>query len=183
VFLVADDPPRELVERMAQTFQSSDGDIAAVLRVMFKSPEFTASLGRKFKDPVHYVMSAVRLAYDEKPILNAGPVLGWLNRMGEGLYRRETPDGYPLTQSGWVSPGQMTTRFEIARVIGSGAPALFTPGGRQDIAADALPQVSNAYFDGVQKTLTATTVKALERARTLQEWNAFLLSSPEFMNR
>jgi uncharacterized protein (DUF1800 family) len=184
VFLVADDPPRELVERMARVFQSSDGDIAAVLRVMIASPEFAASLGRKFKDPVHYVISAVRLAYDEKPILNAGPVLGWLNRMGEGLYRRETPDGYPLTQSGWASPGQMTTRFEIARAIAAGAPALFTPEGRQDVAVDALPRLSGMpYVEGVQKTLGAGTVNALERARTPHEWNTFLLSSPEFMNR
>ena len=92
---------------------------------MFGSQEFAASLGRKFKDPVHYVISAVRLAYDDKPILNAAPMIGWLNRMGEPLYGRETPDGYPLTQSGWASPGQMTTRFEIARAIGSGSAGLF----------------------------------------------------------
>ena len=37
-------------------------DIAATLRTMFESPEFAASLGRKFRDPVHYVIAAVRLA-------------------------------------------------------------------------------------------------------------------------
>ena len=183
-YLVADDPPAQLVERMAQTFQSSDGDIAAVLRVMFKSPEFRTSLGRKFKDPVHYVVSAVRLTYDEKPILNAQPVIGWLNRMGEGLYNRETPDGYPLTQSGWVSPGQMTTRFEIARAIGSGAAGLFKADGPQGAELAAFPQLSNAlYFQAVRKTLGPATLKGLEQARSPQEWNTFLLSSPEFMNR
>src|SRR5699024_2686597 len=44
VYFVADEPPPALVERMATTFTSSDGDIAAVLRTMFTSAEFTQSL-------------------------------------------------------------------------------------------------------------------------------------------
>ena len=40
VYFVADDPPAPLVARMAQTFQNSDGDIAAVLRTLFTSREF-----------------------------------------------------------------------------------------------------------------------------------------------
>ena len=184
LYFVSDDPPASLVERMAQAFQSSDGDIAATLRAMFGSQEFTASLGRKFKDPVHYVVSAVRLAYDEKPILNAAPMIGWLNRMGEPLYGRETPDGYPLTQSGWASPGQMTTRFEIARAIGSGAAGLFKADGPQPVERAAFPQLSNAlYYQAIQKTLSPATLKALDEARSPQEWNTYLLSSPEFMNR
>ena len=38
VYFVADDPPAQLVEHMAQTFQSTDGDIAAVLRTMLDAP-------------------------------------------------------------------------------------------------------------------------------------------------
>ncbi|HEX4599081.1 MAG TPA: DUF1800 domain-containing protein, partial [Burkholderiaceae bacterium] len=85
-FFVADDPPQELVDRMAARFQRTDGEIAAVLQTMFESPEFAASLRTRYKDPVHYVVSAVRLAYDEKPILNAGPMINWLNRLGEAPY-------------------------------------------------------------------------------------------------
>jgi uncharacterized protein (DUF1800 family) len=119
MYFVADDPQKSLVEHMAATFQGSDGDIAATLRTMFQSPEFTASLGEKFKDPLHYVVSAVRFAYDGKPILNPLPMTNWLNRLGEPLYGRPTPDGYPLTQAAWASAGQMTARFEIARIIGN----------------------------------------------------------------
>src|SRR5256885_7462603 len=82
LFFVSDDPSEVLVEQLASTFRSSDGDIAAVLRELFASAEFRASLGTKFKDPVHYVVSAVRLAYDDKAILNAGPMINWLGRMG-----------------------------------------------------------------------------------------------------
>src|SRR5262249_59187815 len=79
------------------------------------------SLGTRFKDPMHFVISAVRLAYDDRPIVNTQPLQNWLNRMAEPLYGRQTPDGYGLAEAAWTSPGQMATRFEIARIIGSGA--------------------------------------------------------------
>ena len=184
VYFVADEPPPALVERMAATFVSSDGDIAAVLRTLFGSTEFAQSLGHKFKDPVHYVVSAVRLTYDDKAILNTGPMLSWLNRMAQPLYGRQTPDGYPLTQSGWASPGQMTTRFEIAKAIGSGNAGLFKAEGPQPKERAAFPQLANAlYYQTLQKTLGPPTRQILEQATSPQEWNTFLLSSPELMHR
>jgi len=184
LFLVSDDPSEALVERLAATFRSSDGDIAAVLRELFASPEFRASLGTKFKDPVHYVVSAVRLAYDDKTILNAGPMINWLGRMGEPLYARPTPDGFALTRTEWASAGQMATRFEIARTLGYGAAGLFRAEGPQPAERPAFPQLANAlYYESMQRTLAEPTRQALDSATSPQEWNMLLLASPEFMNR
>ncbi|NMM26685.1 MAG: DUF1800 domain-containing protein [Glaciimonas sp.] len=184
MFFVSDEPSAGLVERMSRVFLSSDGDIAATLRMLFDSPEFVQSLGHKFKDPAHYVISAVRLAYDDKPILNAGPILNWLNRMGEPLYGRQTPDGYPMTEAAWASPGQMTTRFEIAKTIGSGSAGLFKTEGPQPQERAAFPQLANAlYFQSLQHAMSPATRQALDQAVSSQEWNTFLLSSPEMMNR
>ncbi len=183
-YFVADEPSPELVASLSQTFQQTDGNIAAVLRALFSSPEFAQSLGRKFKDPMHYVVSAVRLAYDDKPILNAAPVLNWLNRMGEPLYGRPTPDGYAMIESAWASPGQMTTRFEIAKAIGSGSAGLFKTDGPQPTEKPAFPQLANAlYYQHTQQALSPATLGALEQAVSPQEWNIFLLASPEMMNR
>ena len=184
LFFVSDDPSEVLVERLASTFRSSDGDIAAVLRELFASAEFRASLGAKFKDPVHYVLSAVRLAYDDKAILNAGPMINWLGRMGEPLYARPTPDGFALTRTEWASAGQMATRFEIARTLGYGAAGLFRAEGPQPAERPAFPQVANAlYYESMQNTLAGPTRSALDNATSPQEWNMLLLASPEFMNR
>ncbi|HXL75476.1 MAG TPA: DUF1800 domain-containing protein, partial [Burkholderiales bacterium] len=184
LFFGSDDPSAALVERLAATFRSSDGDIAAVLRELFASPEFRASLGTKFKDPVHYVVSAVRLAYDDKAILNAGPMINWLGRMGEPLYARPTPDGFALTRTEWASAGQMATRFEIARTLGYGAAGLFRAEGPQPAERPAFPQLANAlYYASMQKTLAEPTRQALDSATSPQEWNMLLLASPEFMNR
>jgi len=183
-YFVADEPPRALVDRMSRRFLESDGRIAEVLRTMIESPEFQASLGHKFKDPVHYVVSAVRLAYDDKPILNTGPMLGWLNRLGEAPYNRQTPDGYPLDAMAWAGPGQMNTRFEVARAIGGGSAGLFKTDGAMPTERPAFPQLANPlYYNGIAPRLASATKQALDQAASPQEWNALLLSSPEFMNR
>ncbi len=179
-YFVADDPPAPLVDRMAQTFMQTDGDIAAVLRTMFLSREFEAALGAKFKDPKRFVFSAVRFAYDGRAITNARPMLNWLGSLGQAPYGRQTPDGYPQTELDWASSGQMSRRFEIARAIGSGSAGLFDSedGGA---AAGGFPQLSNRlYFEAVEPFLSTRTKDALDRANSAQEWNTYLLSSPEF---
>ena len=182
-YFVADEPPPALVERMAARWQQSDGRIADVLRAMIAAPEFEASLGRKFKDPTHYVVSAVRLAYADKVVLNTAPMIGWLYRLGQAPYNRQTPDGYAMDESAWAGPGQMTTRFEIARAIGSGSAGLFKVDGE---AKDrpAFPQIANPlYYDGMAPRLATATQQALSQASSPQEWNTYLLASPEFMHR
>jgi uncharacterized protein (DUF1800 family) len=184
IYFVADAPAPALVERMSRAFEVSDGDIARTLQAMFEAPEFTASLGSKFKDPLHYVVSSVRLVHDGRPIRNAAPMLGWLNRLGQGLYNRQTPDGYPMTQAAWSGSGQMSTRFEIARAIGGGNAGLFRTDGGPTTDVPAPPQLSNALYRGaLGPTFAERTRNALAGAGSAQEWNALLLSSPGFMFR
>lgn len=184
-YFVSNNPPEALVQRMAQTFQKTDGDIAAVMSTLVHAPEFAASLkgGAKFKDPVLYVMSAVRLAYDGKVILNTLPVQGWLNRLSEGLFNHETPDGYSMLSTAWNGPGQMMLRFEIARAIGSGSAGLFKPNEPNVTDQPAFPLVMNGlYFSNIRQTLSPTTLAALDQAVSPQDWNTLFLSSPEFMH-
>jgi uncharacterized protein (DUF1800 family) len=181
-FLIAEQPPAELVDAMVREFARTDGDIAAVLRVGFAAPQFAASLHAKFKDPMHYVVSAVRLAYDGKPIVNANPMVNWLNRLGEAPYNHQTPDGYSLAESAWSGPGQMAVRFEIAKAIGSGSAGLFKTEGPNPAERPAFPQLANAmYYESTQRMLAPATRQALDQAVSPQEWNLLLLSSPEFM--
>jgi uncharacterized protein (DUF1800 family) len=183
-YFMSDTPPDALVGRMAQAFRATDGDIVSVLMVMIKSPEFAAALHakEKYKDPMQFVLSAVRLAYDTKVILNTGPILGWLGRLAEGLYNHPTPDGYPMTAAAWNGPGQMAIRFEIARVIGTNAAGMFKAPPPDTTERPAFPQIASAFFfNVVQPTLSASTRAALDQAASPQEWNTLYLSSPEFM--
>jgi uncharacterized protein (DUF1800 family) len=184
--LLADEPPPAIVEAMAATWQRSAGRIDAVLGVLLRSPAFTAvsrAPAAKFKDPLHYVVSAVRAAYGERVLLNTQPMQNWLNRMGQGLFGRQTPDGYPAAAAHWTGSGQMAVRLEIARAIGGNSAALFKG---EDPAAQpeqpAFPQLARALYWQVQRPLLAPATRdALDRAATPQDWNTLYLSSPEFM--
>ncbi len=185
-YFCCDQPSEALVHAMTLTWRKTDGDIAEVLRTLFASEEFTQSLGKKFKDPVHYAVSAVRATYGDQVIVNAQPMLNWLNRMGEPLYGHETPDGYALSTAGWSGPGEMATRFEIAQIIGSGARNLF----RSDDPAAPLPPPQpppmlqqTAFYAALTPDLSAATAAAIARGQNQIDRNMLFLSSPEFMRR
>lgn len=178
-YFVADQPPKSLVDAMTNTFQQSDGDIAETLRTLFDSKEFTASLGTKFKDPMHYVVSALRFAYDGSTDMDTDVAVNWLNTQGEVPFGHQSPDGYALTESGWASSGQMSRRFEIARAIGAGRADKIDANSKQ--TPPNLPQ--GLFARTMQPFLSPTSMAALEQAKSPLEWNTFLLSSPEFNYR
>jgi uncharacterized protein (DUF1800 family) len=188
VYFVSDDPPPALLRAMASTFERTDGDIAAVLETMFRSPQFAASLGAKFKDPAHYAISAVRLAWGDRVIQDSSPILNWLNRMGEGPFNHETPDGYAMVAAAWNGPGQMETRFEMARQLGAGPAGFFKP-ATPPTSGPAEPQPGApdiqraAQAAGVLSRAPETTRAVLAQAPSPKDWNALFLSSPQFMRR
>ena len=180
---VGDTPPPALVDRMAATFRRTHGDMAQVMRTMIRAPEFAATLGRSFKDPVHYALSAVRLAYGDRVIDDAMPIARWIDRMGEGLYDHPTPDGYGLVASAWSAPGQMATRFDIARQIGGGAASLFQATGMGRDAPIVAALQAMLQDDWIAATLGGPTRASLAQAGSSKAWNMLFLSSPEFMRR
>lgn len=185
-YFVADTPPPALVDAMAQTFQRTDGDIAAVLRTMFESPALLAGNPKKFKDPTQFLVSAMKLAYDGRPVNDAKPLVNWLNQMGEPVFGRITPDGWPLDGASWSGTGQMAARFAVARAIGSGRNRLFVddPGTAERGKPSAAPAIdSPLYRTAIEPFLSDATRTALGKAKSAMEWNTYLLSSPDFNYR
>lgn len=184
VFFVDDDPDPALVADLADVFTRSEGDIAAVLARLFSSDAFRRSLGGKFKDPVQFVLSAVRLSYPDQIITNPQPIQGWIQRLGEPLFGRETPDGYGLSASDWAGPGQLAARFEVARQIGSGPSGLFHGGPSGGPDTPAYPDARGAlWYRCLRRDVGSGTAAALGRATSAEDWNVLYLSSPEFMRR
>jgi uncharacterized protein (DUF1800 family) len=204
-FLVGDEPPAALVQRLATRFLASDGRIDEVLRLLFETPEFSASLGQRFKDPVHYVYSAMRASFDGQVVANTATVVAQLARLGQAHFERQTPDGYPLESSAWSGPGQLTTRFEVARTLVYSSAKLFSENTEgmapTPNAAPVSPMASNQapvavrgptatpkparprgrLFDvGIAPRLSEATRLALAQASPK---DADALWSPEFMRR
>jgi uncharacterized protein (DUF1800 family) len=117
---VADDPPAALVDRLAQKFLATDGDIREVLRTLFKSPEFWSAktYRAKVKTPFEFVISSLRATGTD--LNNAGPAVGILNRMGMPLYQMVPPTGYSMTASTWMNSEALIDRMNYALALSNG---------------------------------------------------------------
>jgi uncharacterized protein (DUF1800 family) len=111
---VSDDPPPELVERMAQTFLKTDGDIRSVMKTMLESKEFW-SLGAyrsKMKSPLEMVASAVRAANGN--VDYAVSLMQQVAQLGEPLYRKVEPTGYSNASQEWLNSAGLLARMNFA---------------------------------------------------------------------
>jgi uncharacterized protein (DUF1800 family) len=114
---VSDDPPAALVDRLAHTFTSSDGDIREMLADLFRSPEFWDRSTRraKLKTPLELVVSAVRAGAAD--VQDAGSLASVLGKMGMPLYGMPTPNGWSWTAEAWGGPGALLERLAFARAL------------------------------------------------------------------
>lgn len=183
-YFLGAEPSPGLVAMLSDSFQRSDGHISQVLRRLFESPEFADSLlTGAFKDPTHFVISSLRLAESATPIVNPRPVMSWIQRLGQPLFGRSTPDGYPLEAADWSSAAQLTARFDVARAIAGGPAILYSeedPPGRPN-APPGL--AAGAVWRAMAAGVAPDTQAALAKAANPREWNTLLLASPEWSRR
>ena len=121
--LVADDPPRAIVDRAAATFRRTGGDIAEVVRTIVTSPEFFSknAYGAKVKTPYEFVVSAARTS--GAAFTNVRPLAQALRELGMPLYGCRPPTGYPDRADAWINPGALLTRMSVATMIARAAAA------------------------------------------------------------
>ncbi len=135
---VSDNPPQALVDRMAQTFLSSDGDIRAILRTMIYSPEFwsRSAYRAKVKTPFELAVSTARAigARIDLPFQLAQ----WVGRMGEPLYLCQPPTGYSDKAETWVNTGALLNRLNFALALSTNHLA----GGTTDLSSLFGPEAS-----------------------------------------
>src|SRR5215469_4152951 len=117
-YFVADDPPPTLVERLADRFLVTGGNIREVLKIVFSSEEFWGSLGLKYKTPYQFVLSLARAG--GVPVGNTRPLLAAMSQLGMPLYGCLTPDGYKNTENAWLSPDATARRIDFAEALARG---------------------------------------------------------------
>jgi uncharacterized protein (DUF1800 family) len=120
VRFVSDSAPPALVERCAGVFGRSDGDIRATVHCVITSPEFfsTAAYRSKVKTPFELVASALRAANaipDQTP--RSAQIVA---RLGQPIFGRQTPDGWPDRGEEWMTAGAMINRVNFALALASG---------------------------------------------------------------
>jgi uncharacterized protein (DUF1800 family) len=194
---VADDPPAELVDRMAKTFEKKKGDIREVLSTLFHSPEFWAntSYRAKVKTPLEFVASSVRATGAE--VTDALPLARQLNNMGMPLYGAQPPTGYSMKAETWVSSSALLNRMNFALALTAGkvrgvqVDAAQLTGSSPPDASSALTtmeakllasDVSKQTHESIVQQ-TQSTDKAANKSPNASTTAGLLLGSPEFQRR
>jgi uncharacterized protein (DUF1800 family) len=200
---VSDTPPPQLVARMAKTFESSDGDIRAVMHTMIYSPEFWSreAYRAKIKTPFELVVSAVRALGTDAD--TAMPLVQWVGRIGEPLYQCQPPTGYADTAEAWVNTGALLNRLNFSltlagnKIRGSRSdvtPLLGVDATEPKVALDRAVQI---FLGGQASPTTLETLqKQLDSPQVLQAKlddpvkkvdlgvvTGLVLGAPEFQRR
>jgi uncharacterized protein (DUF1800 family) len=119
---VSDTPPPALVARVAGSYMSTGGNIPAMLRTIFESPEFSSedAYRAKIKKPFEFVASAVR-ALGGTTDAQGGMALARVSaEIGEPLYQAQPPTGYADRGEVWVNAGALLARMNFALGLASG---------------------------------------------------------------
>jgi uncharacterized protein (DUF1800 family) len=117
---VSDDPPASLIDRAAEAFTRTDGDIREVVRTIVTSAEFfsSAAYRAKVKSPFELVVSALRA-------INATPdttprTAQVVARLGQPLFLHQAPNGWPERGDAWINTGAILNRINFGLALAGG---------------------------------------------------------------
>lgn len=182
-YFVSDRPDPGLVTQLAQTFLGSHGDIRAVLRVLFDSPQFWAreNYQAQFKTPYQFVISSLRAS--ATPVVNHKPVDGALAQFGMPLYGWLTPEGYNYSQATWFNADALLRRINFAAGLAGGRSAIARPDNApMPTAADSPPVDPRRLQQTLGPTITPD-IAARIAAAAPDLRAALMLGGPSFMKR
>ena len=164
VRFVSDNPPETLVNRLAETFLKTKGDVPALIRTIAVSPEFweAAKQRTKTKTPFGLVVSALRTLNAD--VKQTRPTLSWIARMGQPLYACHPPTGYAYHAEAWVNTGTLLSRMNF----GLNLAARRIKGVRLDLSAlKADPQSESA--DTALNTYASLILPERDLTQTFQQ--------------
>jgi uncharacterized protein (DUF1800 family) len=164
---IADDPPAEVVSRLARVFTRTEGDLTAVYRALISEEAAWSQPLTKFKTPNDYVISAWRAL--DMPIDDPRKVPPIFTNLGQRVWSPNSPAGWPDRSADWDGASGLMQRLRWADQVGQRL-------GASVNAAQLAPQILGA-------TLGDQTRVALGRAASAAQAVTLLLASPEFMRR
>jgi uncharacterized protein (DUF1800 family) len=192
-YLVADCPPEDLIERVAQVFRRTGGDLCETTRAVVLDEAFfdAAYVRAKFKTPFEFVVSALRATAAE--VSDPLPVLEALARMGQPLYHCDDPTGYSDTAEAWLDPGVLALRWQFAMALAErGAGPVHIPRAFYEAGAEGGSVAAWLPAAIVPAGVGPTTARVLtnavrehsgDPAALRRRLTAILLGSPEFQKQ
>ena len=174
---VSDEPPKALVDRCADSFSKSDGDIRETVRCIVTSPEFFSrdAYRAKVKTPFEVVASALRAVNaqpDETP--RTAQIVA---RLGQPIFGRQTPDGWPDRGDAWMNTGAILNRINFGLSIAAGQlPGASLQNWPSYATVSTLPRAQQV--DSVVKSMLGGQVSAETRQVLMSGENPMLKGGP-----
>ena len=163
---LADNPPPELVKALVEAFRRTDGDLAAVARVLVAFPACWEMPARKVVPPYDFLVSLVRgLGLEARP----PEMIRLAGAIGQPIWSPPSPKGWPDDDDAWMGPSAVRERLRIAertaRLV--------------DRSADPRQVAEDLFGD----SLSQTAKLAIERAEAREQGFELLVMAPEFLRR
>jgi uncharacterized protein (DUF1800 family) len=166
---VSDNPPQTLINRMANTFLKTDGNIREVMKTLFHSPEFwsRSAYRAKVKTPEEFVISAIRASDGE--LTHPMAAVFAMVPLGMSFYGMQTPNGYGWTADKWVNSSGLLNRinYSLALAVNRGGSILSTnvllgiePGSTPLSAPEMIAKLNQRILNGQLTMKTQKTVLA-----------------------
>ena len=113
---ISDSPDPAFVDSLSQVFTDTDGDIRQLLRAIVNSVAFKSSAGMKFKKPLDFFISALRVT-DTKITGNSRKLYEQLQLLGQLPFSWLMPDGYPDVEEYWATTSGMLDRWNFGFML------------------------------------------------------------------
>lgn len=172
--------PPALVHAAARAFQTTQGNLRALTRVIALDGLGAGTFAPKFKRPGHFVVSALRQLHAAADDLR--PALTTLERLGHLPFAWSTPDGYPDQNAAWQA--NLLPRWRFAAALARDElPGLRVPWDTLP-THDSLTHLSHWLLGAPLPTpvhaALAEAVRAAPSDQTPRLLAAGLLASPQF---
>ena len=115
---VSDNPDPALVSALANVFTQSDGDTRAVLKAIFQSDQFKNSAGQKFKRPLEFLASTLRLT-GATLTGQSQQLVNHVKLLGQIPFDWQFPNGFPDTASFWATTSGLLERWNFGNLLTS----------------------------------------------------------------
>ena len=112
IYLMNDNPSKEIVDQMAYQFLKTKGDIAETLKPLLLSEEYKKSLEKpeKIKDSYTFFLSTIKTAINNDPGKNKETkinIINLLKYVQADPYFTSTPEGFSVYGKDWMSSSRL----------------------------------------------------------------------------
>ena len=169
---VADEAPAALVAELTRVYLDNDTAIVPVLRALFTSPEFAASIGQKVRTPFEDLAATVRalgLGPEASGVKALDALYNNLVNAGNAPFRWSPPNGYPDVAAAWASPSAFLMRCNSHLNLAAGwyPRQLSRPADLLTALVPVLPKTYGALVDALARRLVGTPLPAEHVAAVL----------------